>query len=212
MSLEWATQLNQIMELESDTFRQPGVKPGHFDDQSLIRQILEQGSRAHFRLLIERHQKHVFDLVCSVLGPRYQAAAEDVSQEVFIKIHRKLNTFRGDSGFATWAYRIAYNTALDKLRALKRHGPENAGSETLDQRQDSGPGPAETLATQQDDAQMRAAVEQLPELYQTLIHLHYWRGLTIVEIAALLESKTGTIKSYLHRARERLSQTLGASA
>ena len=212
MGLEWVPLLNEIMGLEPAASVKTGTDPVGFDDETLIRRIHDQGSQVHFRLLIERHQKHVFDLVCSVLGPKHKGVAEEVSQEVFIKIHRKLDAFRGDSSFATWAYRIAYNTALDKLRVLKRRAPELTWSQALDQRPDSGPGPAANLATHEADACMRNAVEQLPELYQTLIHLHYWRGLTIAEIASRLESKTGTIKSYLHRARERLAQALGESA
>jgi RNA polymerase sigma-70 factor (ECF subfamily) len=56
---------------------------------------------------------------------------------------------------------------------------------------------------------LAAAVETLPDLYRTLIHLHYWRGLTIAEMASVLESRPGTIKSYLHRARARLEEQLG---
>jgi RNA polymerase sigma-70 factor (ECF subfamily) len=213
MSLEWATQLTDIMGLDSDAAADSGdgTQPAGFDDLSLIRRILEQQSQAHFRLLVERHQKHVFELVCSVLGPRHRRLAEETCQEVFIKVYRKLADYRAESSFSTWAYRIAYNTALDRLRVLKRRPPETPWDPLTDQRTDSRQGPHDQLAIEQQKARVQAAVETLPELYQTLVHLHYWRGLTITEIAGVLQSKPGTIKSYLFRARARITDILRES-
>ena len=177
------------------------------DDQNLIVRILE-GSDRHFRLLIERHQTHVYQLVSSVLGPDHCSRVEEVCQDAFIKIHRNLARFRGESGFGTWAYRIAYNTALDHLRALARRPKTIPLDSFYDARPSPQAGPAATTAGEDEAARTRRAVDQLPDIYRTLIHLHYWKGLTVNEICQVLQSSPGTVKSYLHRARARLQNAL----
>lgn len=177
------------------------------DDQSLIARILE-GSDRHFRLLIERHQSHVFQLVSSVLGPEHSSRVEEVCQDAFIKIHRSLPRFRGESGFGTWAYRVAYNTALDHLRALARRPKTVPLDRTYEARPSPQAGPAALTAGDDEAARTRQAIDQLPDIYRTLIHLHYWKGLTVNEICQVLQSSPGTVKSYLHRARARLQSAL----
>lgn len=183
-----------------------------FDDDALIMQILERDSQTHLQLLILRHQQHVHDLVCSVLGPTNQAEVEETCQLTFIKVIEKLSTFRRESSFSTWAYRVAYNTALDSLRSIHRRQRGAAGAEVLEKLSSQQHEPDRVAVDDEEQQRVRQVVAELPDLYRTLIHLHYWRGLSIKQIADTLESRPGTIKSYLHRARARMAKKLGDSS
>jgi len=188
--------------------RRPQAATGGYDDETLIARIRETGSEAHFRLLIQRHQRPVFELVASVLGPVHEQHADEVAQDVFVTVYRRLDSFRGDARFSTWLYRVAYNSALEWLRRAARRSVEVSWDETF-AGPSAEPGPQRNAASEQTARALQSAIDRLPDLYRTLIHLHYWRGLTVSEMAHTLSASPGTVKSYLHRARNQLQALLG---
>lgn len=186
----------------------PAAKPsseGAFEDAALVRQVVQHGSERHFAALIARHQDWVVALAASVLGPRFAQAVDDTAQAAFVKAHQKLATFKGQAAFSTWLYRIVYNTALDARKAAMRH--EHRDFEPS-RHESAAVGPQQAIDDAQQAARMRQAVDQLPDMYRTIIHLYYWQGCTVFEIAERMQSRVGTIKSYMHRARGRLAALL----
>lgn len=179
-------------------------EPG--DDSELIAEYLRSGDHSAFRKLVERHQERAFRLAVSILGPGAEAEAEEVVQEAFLKVYRSLPRFRMQSTFGTWLYRIASNCAFD---ARKRRGARQAA-----------PGEAAELASPDASSPLARAmggerrriltecITRLPEMYQVVLRLHYWHGLSVDEIAMQLSAAPNTIKSYLLRARERLARLL----
>lgn len=167
------------------------------DERQLIEAIRARDDHDAFRRLVDLYATRVHGLVASVLGPFSDLDAEDVAQEVFMKVFLRLSQFRGDSQFASWVYSIAYRTALEARRGARIRLPhvefEDAGRPV------------------DHDARLLVAraMEQLPDMYRTALSLHYWMGMSVDEIAGLLDIPSGTVKSYLSRARERMRRALG---
>jgi RNA polymerase sigma-70 factor (ECF subfamily) len=166
-----------------------------------------------FEALVARYQSRVFRLVCGILGPEFVADAEDATQEIFLLAYRKMKSFRAESRFATWLYRLARNRAIDYRRHLTRASglatggdwdPENAPSRSAT--------PYRSAERRERARILEAKVAQLSESQQVAIRLHYWLGCSIEEIAELLNSRPATIKSHLFRARRTLARTIEEAA
>ena len=197
---------------------------GPRDDDDLIARLksarrsgAEDEAEQLFGLLVHRHQRNVFKLVLSILGPGWSAEAEDVTQEVFLKVHRRLDSFRSESKFSTWLYRISYRRAVD-LKRLSRFRMPHVADEVLsslpanadkDGLEASSSAPYKTTLNSEARVKLYAAVMTLPQLQRSAVMLHYWMEEDIETIAQLLDRRPGTIKSLLFRARRRLSALLG---
>jgi RNA polymerase sigma-70 factor, ECF subfamily len=170
------------------------------EDALLVRNVLATGRLEDFEALVERYQRNVFRIAVAVLGPGNESRAEDVTQEVFLKVYRSLGTFEHRSRFATWLYRIAFNRALDERRS-QRARPE---TELVVE-------PAVSGATRNDvlrDSALADCISRLPDAQRAAVHLHYWLGHTSTEIAGLIGVQSGTVKIWLFRARNLLAQCL----
>ncbi len=171
-----------------------------------------------FAALVTRYQSRVHRLVAGILGPAYSADAEDATQEVFLLAYRKLASFRGEARISTWLYRLAYNRAIDYRRRLDRRRddaelPEEPASDAraASPTSPSAPAPPSPLANLLSSERGRSLgrrLDELPPKQRTAVHLHYWLGCTVAEIAELMDSKPATVKSHLFRARRSLARTL----
>ncbi len=152
-----------------------------------------------------------------MLGNREDA--EEVAQDVFVRIFRALPKFRGDSEFTTWMYRIALNLARNKYRWNKCRGiPRNVSIDApIEGREDSEGGfdlpdnekpPDETLFHQEFEKSVMQEVEKLPPIYRQALVLRNVENMSYEQIAQLLGCKLGTIKSRIARAREELRKRL----
>ncbi len=160
-----------------------------------------------FRTLVERHKKRMYYLALDLTGNHHDA--EDLSQEVFIKAHRSLDSFRGDASFFSWLYRIAVNTYLNKSRKKAvsemtlwdnfEHITQGAGAP-------SGPDTKAERSTMQ--AHIEASLEALSERERSAFVLKHYHGYKIREIADMLDVAEGTIKSHLYRATRKLRDEL----
>jgi RNA polymerase sigma-70 factor (ECF subfamily) len=157
-----------------------------------------------FRRFVETYSDRVLRLVASILGPWRDADAEDVVQEVFLRAWQRLDQFRGESSIGTWLYRIAWTQAVNRRRAARLRLPHVS----LDALADS-PSGEEEMTSVVARREVAAAVEELPDVYRTVLFLHYWMGSGVAEIGELLQAPDGTVKSYLSRARQRLRVVLG---
>lgn len=163
-----------------------------------------------FAALVSRYQSRVHRLVAGILGPAYSADAEDATQEVFLLAYRKLDSFRGEAKISTWLYRLAYNRAIDYRRRLDRRRDDvELPSEPVSSEATRAPAsPLGELLSSERGQALRRHLDGLPPKQRTAIHLHYWLGCTVAEIAELMDSKPPTVKSHLFRARRALARRL----
>ena len=171
----------------------------------------KQGNAEAFEFLYNLHKRRVYSLCLRMTANI--AAAEDLTQEAFLQLFRKIGTFRGESAFSTWLHRMAVNVVLMHLR---RKGlavvslDETAEGDEDAPKKDFG---AEdlTLSGSIDRLQLQAAVERLPPGYRTIFVLHDVEGYEHNEIANLVGCSIGNSKSQLHKARMKLREFLKTS-
>jgi RNA polymerase sigma-70 factor (ECF subfamily) len=163
----------------------------------------QSGDQQAFAELVRRHRALVFRLAVSILGREFIPEAEDVAQEVFLKAHRAIESFRGESEFSSWIYRITFNQALN-LKARVRFRSPHEDETVLYHAATPEPGPDRQVETAQRDQVLAECIRTLPEVYQSALRLYYWLGAGVAEVAELLGVPENTAKSYLHRARQLL--------
>ena len=166
-------------------------------DDALIRRHLS-GDRAAFAVLVERHQRRVYNLTYRMLGRPEDAA--DATQDAFVTAMRKLEGFRGTSAFTTWLHRVAVNICYDALRKRARETPVEEHEETA-----SATDMADSSATAVD---VQRALLHVPEEFRAVLILHDVQGVPYDAIAEALGTPLGTVKSRLHRGRVALARAL----
>lgn len=181
------------------------------DHQLVLR--AQRGDQQAFGLLVSKYQRKLARLLSRLI--RDPAEVEDVAQETFIKAYRALPTFRGDSAFYTWLYRIGINTAKNYLVSQGRRAPtatefDSEEAETFDegeQLRDINT-PERILLSKQIGETVNAAMEALPEELRTAIMLREIEGLSYEEIAKIMDCPIGTVRSRIFRAREAVAEKL----
>jgi RNA polymerase sigma-70 factor (ECF subfamily) len=171
-------------------------------DAELVARV-QRGDQQAFAELVGRYSTPVFRPAVSILGQGFAPDAEDVAQEVFLKVHHAIGSFRGEAEFGSWIYRVTFNHAVN-LKAGVRYRSPHMDATVLDRTAASEPGPHLQAETAQRDRVLAACIETLPEVYQAALRLYYWLGAGVGEVAALLGIPENTAKSYLHRARQLL--------
>jgi RNA polymerase sigma-70 factor (ECF subfamily) len=180
-------------------------------DLTLVQRV-QQGDRRAFDQLVLRYQHKVLKLVMRYM--RNHAEAEDIAQEAFLKAYRAIHSFRGDSAFYTWIYRIAINTAKNALVAAKRR-PLDYDLDLQDPEQNERNGrlrdeatPESLLLTEEIRGTVDAAIGALPEDLRRAVVLREYEGLSYEEIAAVMKCPVGTVRSRIFRAREAIDRQL----
>lgn len=163
----------------------------------------QSGDQQAFAELVRRHSAMVFRLAVSILGREFIPEAEDVAQEVFLKVHHAISSFRAEAEFSSWLYRITFNQALN-LKARVRFRSPHEDESGLAHLLSSQPSPDRQAETAQRDQALAECIRTLPEVYQSALRLYYWLGSPVDELAELLGVPENTAKSYLHRARQLL--------
>ena len=176
-------------------------------DEWLVERCRESDNDSAFAEIVRRYQRPVFRLAVSILGQEFAPEAEDVAQDVMVRVHHALGSFRGESKFGSWIYRIAFNQALN-VKARVRYRVPHVSDEALATRPSLDRGPDDRLQDERRQRVVLACVSELPEVYQSALRLHYWLGASVGEIAEMLDAPENTVKSYLHRARRLLHAML----
>jgi RNA polymerase sigma-70 factor, ECF subfamily len=177
-------------------------------DADLVRLALE-GNEDAFATLFNAHRTKVYSLCLRMTSNT--AEAEDLTQDAFLQVFRKLGTFRGDSALSTWLYRVAVNTVLMHFRkkGLRQVSLEEpANRETGSPKREHGK-VDERLSTSIDRIALTRAMKELPVGYRTIFLLHEVKGYEHHEIARLLRCSVGNSKSQLHKAKARMRDLLG---
>jgi RNA polymerase sigma-70 factor (ECF subfamily) len=181
-------------------------------DQQLVERV-QRGDKRAFELLVSKYQRKIFRLLSRLI--RNPSEIEDVAQEAFIKAYRALPSFRGDSAFYTWLYRIAINTAKNHLVAQGRRAPTQTETDAADaeefddadQLRDVAT-PDSMLMSKQVGEAVNRAIDALPEDLRTAIVLRELEGLSYEEIAESMNCPIGTVRSRIFRAREAIAAEL----
>ena len=181
-------------------------------DQQLVLRA-QRGDQHAFGLLVSKYQRRLVRLLSRLV--RDPAEVEDVAQEAFIKAYRALPSFRGDSAFYTWLYRIGVNTAKNYLVSQGRRAPTATGfdAEEAESFDDGGSlrdnnTPENLLLSKQIGETVNAAIEELPDDLRTAIMLREIEGMSYEDIARMMDCPIGTVRSRIFRAREAVSERL----
>jgi RNA polymerase sigma-70 factor (ECF subfamily) len=185
-------------------------------DREVDRQLVERAQRGDkhaFELLVIKYQRKLARLLSRFI--RDASEVEDVTQEAFIKAYRALPSFRGDSAFYTWLYRIGINTAKNYLVAMGRRAPtatgvdseEAEGTEEGEQLRDLNT-PENQMMSRQIAETVDQTLQELPEELRTAITLREIDGLSYEEIAQIMNCPIGTVRSRIFRAREAIAARL----
>lgn len=180
-------------------------------DEALVARV-QRGDRRAFDLLVLKYQNRVAALIARYI--RDQAEVADVTQEAFIRAYRAISSFRGDSAFYTWLYRIAINTAKNQLVASDRRppgvdvDPDEAEQLDIGTRLKDNTTPEHHLLEEEIARTIRDALAALPEDLRTAITLRELEGLSYEEIAKAMDCPIGTVRSRIFRAREAIDGRL----
>lgn len=182
-----------------------------FDEKKMIERA-SGGDPAAFNRLMEQHERRMYAVALRMCANREDA--QDCLQEAMLRVYRAIDSFKGQSTFSTWVYRITMNTCLDELRRKK-----NRQNTSLDSLLDMGWSPAdesnapEKRAIQSETREcLQRAIRGLPEDMRAAIVLRDIEGFSYDEIARMLDINVGTIKSRISRGREKLREKLKENA
>lgn len=181
------------------------------DHQLVLR--AQRGDKVAFELLVNKYERRLQRLLSRLV--RDPSEVEDVTQEAFIKAYRALPTFRGESAFYTWLYRIGINTAKNYLTAQGRKAPPMVDIDPEDAESSGESGlardtntPEQELMSRQVAETVNAAMDALPEELRAAIMLREIEGMSYDEIAAIMNCPIGTVRSRIFRAREAIADQL----
>lgn len=176
-------------------------------DAALVQRV-RAGDYSSFETLVRRHEKKIYNLAYRMMDNREDAS--DILQETFLQAFRKLDGFKGESGFSTWIYRIAVNLCLMKKRKEKGRRVISLDAPVLYQRQkelrtavpdDWSKDPSVSLENKELKKKLAEAIKELPEDYRTVFLLREVQGLSNEKAAEILKISLPAVKSRLHRAR-----------
>jgi RNA polymerase sigma-70 factor, ECF subfamily len=173
------------------------------NDQALAEQA-RGGCRASFAALTERHYDGIYRLAFRLCGSRAQA--EDVAQDVCVKLASAIASYRGEAAFSTWLWRITFTTAKDRMRAGQRITALEPSKivALMDATQDPGPSPEQALIGEE----IWEAVRALPDQQRGAVLLVYGEGLSHAQAASVMACSEKTVSWHLHEARKRLKTQL----
>lgn len=180
------------------------------DPESRLMLRFQKGDLSAFEQLVRRNRSRFVNFIFRYLGD--PQGAEDLAQEVLIRIYRAQQKYQPTAKFCTWAYRIAVNLSLNALRDRKklvslplRDGEDEGDLEVVDP---AAPSPAEILVREETAAGIRRAIDRLPENQRTALILNRFEGFSYQEISEVMDLSVMAVKSLLSRAREKVKEYL----
>lgn len=182
------------------------------EQEALTVQRVLDGDVNEYEKLVLEYQKNVYNLALRMTGNAEDAA--DMAQEAFIKAYNSLASYRGDSRFSVWLYRIVSNVCLDFLRARKRRQTvslsvvDDEGEETELEISDESASPEKLLERSMTRDAVRRGLQELAPEYRQILILRELQGMSYDEIAETLGLESGTVKSRIFRARKKLCSFL----
>jgi RNA polymerase sigma factor (sigma-70 family) len=173
---------------------------------------LRNGNETAFRQLVEQYQAMIYNTALGML--QSATDAEDITQEVFIQVHRSISSFKGDSKLATWLYRITVTKTLEQLRRQKRKKRFAIIGSLFGTREEALPiifdHPGVALENKERAKMLFWATRQLPDNQRVAFILNKTEGLGYKEVSEIMQVSTATVESLLYRAKQNLKKTLEA--
>ena len=174
-------------------------------EEELLEQLKERNESA-FRWLVENYQGRVYNTVLSIL--QHEPEAEDVAQEVFIKVFESIHSFRSESSLATWIYRISVHKSLDRLRKKKTREKISVLFPWVKEPEETFHHPGVALDRKEKAAILFAAIRQLPEKQHVAFTLVKVQGMTYEEVSVIMSQSVKSIESLISRAKINLQKYL----
>lgn len=172
-----------------------------YGDRYYIERI-NKGDTECFACLVDKYSRQVFTLIVKIVWCREDA--EELTQDTFIKVFRSLPSFKGDSAFSTWLYRIAYNTAISQVRKKKYEFLSMDEEDWNRVSEETATAALGNADNEEQQALLDQALAQLPPNERGLIHLFYFEEKTVEEIASISGLSESNVKTKLHRIRKKL--------
>lgn len=191
--------MNTVKKNQKQIYTQP-----HKGDLSIIEQF-QMGNEDAFHELVERHRHFVLTCICRTVSDRY--LAEDIAQDVWLKVYRSLHTYRGEAKFTTWLYRLTRNQLIDSIRKWKPNQQVNLqDQEAFDHMIDRTVScwidlPEEHAIQLEQCKQVQDTLQQLPLKYRSIMILYHMRERSYAEIAEQLAMPIRTVETRLYRAK-----------
>ena len=174
-------------------------------ETTLINRVLN-GETAAFSQVVDAYKNLVFSLALQML--KNQEEAEEVAQDTFVKVYSSLESFKGDSKFSTWIYRIAYNTCLDRLKKYKRKYQEEELNAVTENKIYTTKNALHEMEQKERSAKVKACLQYLPPEDAALLTLFYFEEKNLNELEAIFDQSVNTLKVRLHRARKKFALIL----
>src|SRR5712692_10278224 len=173
------------------------------DDSRLVERFLRGDTRA-FELLFRKHQSYAFNVAYGLVGNSEDAA--DITQEAFLRVHRNMERFRGDSTFTTWLYRVVVNLAITELRRRTRSRTllmeDLAPAESWRSEEEADDAPALHVEIDEERETVQRVLKHLPPDYRAVLVLRHFQQLAYEEMCQVLGLTMSQVKTRLHRARK----------
>lgn len=172
-----------------------------------------QNDDAAFEELVRETEGLVYNMALRATGGD-EHDASDLTQDIYIKVWRSLPSFRGESQFSTWLYRIVQNASADRARRLKRNQTVSLTVESDDEErgemeiEDTSPNPEQIMLENESAGAVKTALSRLTDTHREILELRYIHGYSVLEICEIMSCDEGTVKSRLFRAREKLKKVL----
>jgi RNA polymerase sigma-70 factor (ECF subfamily) len=191
-------------------------------DESIVEEFRQTGDSIKFKSLVRRYQNRIYNAAFRILGS--QDEAEEVTQDTFLKVHQGIAGFRKEASFASWIFRIAHNLCVDTVRTKQRRtgvkvvsfDPQSTQNEdeppdssiSLSQIADPLPSPAQKVDLEEQQIMIEKSLMELPESQRAVVVLHDIEGFQYQEIADIVGTSVGTVRSRLHYGRLKLREIL----
>jgi RNA polymerase sigma-70 factor (ECF subfamily) len=172
-------------------------------DEQLIDRV-RQGHSDAYRVLVERHKSYIYTLVYRMVG--HKETAEDLTQEVFVKLFRSLAHFRGEAKFTTWLYRMTTNLVTDFRRSQKRKPYEALLDKMKGWFTDAREQPEEIAILKEDQEHMQALLSELPDKYRLIMYLFHYKQLSYQEMSEVTGLPMKTLETRLYRGKAMLKE------
>lgn len=179
----------------------------HQDETELLAQI-NSGQTDNYAVLVKRYERLVFTLALRMLKNREEA--EEISQDVFVKAFRSLSTFKGNSKFSSWLYRITYNACLDLLSRKRKHSSYDSIENIHEGKANHAESVLDTMEKTAQQQLLKACIAQLGAEEAFLITIYYYEEQSVADIASITNLTESNVKVKLFRSRKKLAKLLRA--
>lgn len=176
-----------------------------FDENELVQSVLE-GNEYAYRRFVKQYERLVFHVIVKLIDR--EEDVEDLAQEVFMKVFKKLSGFKFQSKLSTWIVQIAYRDAINYLKKTKRYSDNKVDIDQVYSLADSAPNPEQINVSKDLSILVNEAIKKLPEHYREVLVLYHLKEFSYPEIGEITGMPKGTVKNYIFRARKLLKDYL----